>query len=123
MQTGGLASSLAAEMRFPESCMWQGAAQGWTAFGLFCEHKLDERVSYPPFTAQLTAHAAQAVRARHLAASETEGELARQRLAFEEFLVLMLGLLLQRANLQCASGSLSACYPFLLCSAEQDSPT
>lgn len=47
-------------------------------------------------------HVVQAVRARHLPMDEAEAEGARARLAFEEFLLLMLGLLLQRANLQCA---------------------
>ena len=45
----------------------------------------------------------QAVRSRHLPKSMQEAEEARQRLAFEELLVLQLRLLLQRTSIQCAS--------------------
>ena len=44
----------------------------------------------------------QAVRSRHLPKSMREAEEARQRLAFEELLVLQLRLLLQRTSIQCA---------------------
>ena len=44
----------------------------------------------------------QAVRSRHLPGSMQEAEEARQRLAFEELLVLQLRLLLQRTSIQCA---------------------
>lgn len=44
----------------------------------------------------------QAVRSRHLPRSTREAEEARQRLAFEELLVLQLRLLLQRTSIQCA---------------------
>lgn len=44
--------------------------------------------------------ALQAMRARHLPASEEEAEEGRRRLAFQELLELQLGLLLQRASLQ-----------------------
>ena len=53
----------------------------------------------------------QAVRARHQPGSEGEAEAARRRLAFEECLVLQLGLLLQRTSLQCAA----LCLPALPC--------
>ncbi len=43
----------------------------------------------------------QAVRSRHLPKSMREAEEARQRLAFEELLVLQLRLLLQRTSIQC----------------------
>ena len=44
----------------------------------------------------------QAVRSRHVPKSMREAEEARQRLAFEELLVLQLRLLLQRTSTQCA---------------------
>ena len=44
----------------------------------------------------------QAVRSRHVPKSMREAEEARQRLAFEELLVLQLRLLLQRTSIQCA---------------------
>ena len=47
----------------------------------------------------------QAVRSRHVPKSKQEAEDARQRLAFEELLVLQLRLLLQRTSIQCAPHS------------------
>ncbi len=43
------------------------------------------------------------MRSRHQPQSEQEAEAARQRLAFEELLVLQLRLLLQRNDIQCVS--------------------
>ena len=52
----------------------------------------------------------QAVRGRHLPKSTQEAEEARQRLAFEELLVLQLRLILQRTRMQCAPCPCSSCF-------------
>ena len=55
--------------------------------------------------------AAQAVQSRHVPRSVQEAEEARQRLAFEELLVLQLRLLLQRTSFQCAALTLPPSCP------------
>ena len=68
-------------------------------------HEVQGKVVKVAIKSRARPHAFQAVRSRHVPKSQQEAEDARQRLAFEELLLLQLRLLLQRSSIQCAPHS------------------